>query len=53
MAEIDIQDSDVDSEVAKDCQNFKGLLYDKPDDKYYDPINGAHFQYEDLCHRIS
>jgi len=53
MAELGVEDSDVDVEVAQNCENFKGLLFDKPDEKYTDPETGAHFEYHDLCERIS
>eukprot|EP00826_Nyctotherus_ovalis_P036645 TRINITY_DN3270_c0_g1_i11.p1 TRINITY_DN3270_c0_g1~~TRINITY_DN3270_c0_g1_i11.p1 ORF type:complete len:263 (+),score=30.68 TRINITY_DN3270_c0_g1_i11:80-868(+) len=35
-----------------DFDNYKGMFYDDPDQKYQDPITGAHFDYLDMCSRL-
>jgi hypothetical protein len=37
-----------------DFKNFKGIYFeDDPNRKYQDPETGCHFEYFDLCKRIS
>jgi hypothetical protein len=37
-----------------DFQNFKGIYFnDDPNRKYQDPETGSHFEYFDLCKRLS
>lgn len=49
MAKKD-HDSDIDD---IDYQNFKGIYYGDDNKKYQDPVTGAHFEYYDLCKRLS
>ena len=44
------EDSDGDQ---IDLKNFKGIYYGDETQKYTDPKTGAHFEYFDLCRRIS
>jgi hypothetical protein len=43
-------DSDVDD---LDFQNFKGIYFGDKTEKYQDPKTGCHFEYYDLCKRLS
>ena len=37
-----------------DFNNYKGIFYnDDPGQKYQDEVTGAHFEYHDMCHRLS
>ena len=44
------KDSDVED---LDFGNFKGIYEGEQKEKYYDPDNGAHFEYYDLCKRMA
>ena len=38
---------------AQDMLNYKGIYFeDDQGQKYTDPENGAHFEYNDLCRRM-
>lgn len=51
MDEENEHDSDVDD---IDPQNFKGIYFnDDPNRKYQDPETGCHFEYYDLCKRLT
>ena len=43
-------DSDVDN---IDFNNFKGIYFGDKTEKYQDPDTGCHFEYFDLCKRLS
>ena len=36
-----------------DFDNFKGIYYGDKHEKYQDPVTGCHFQYNDLCKRLT
>ncbi len=35
-----------------DLNNYKGIFYDDPGQKYQDELTGAHFEYHDMCNRL-
>lgn len=35
-----------------DLSNYKGMYFNEEDNKYQDPITGAHFDYYDMCCRL-
>jgi hypothetical protein len=35
-----------------DPNNYKGIFYGTEEEKYNDPITGAHFEHSDMCSRI-
>lgn len=35
-----------------DLHNYKGMFYGDADQKYEDPITGAHFEYHDMYHKL-
>jgi len=35
-----------------DLNNYKGIFYNDTDQKYQDPVTGAHFDYYDMCCRL-
>lgn len=53
--EDDEEEEHADSDIDDiDFQNFKGIYFnDDPNRKYQDPDTGAHFEYYDLCKRLS
>lgn len=53
--EEDGQGDNVDSDVDDlDFDNFKGIYFNEdPNRKYQDPETGCHFEYFDLCKRLS
>ena len=48
-------DEDGDSDIDDiDPENFKGIYFNEdPNRKYQDPETGCHFEYYDLCKRLS
>ena len=43
-----------DGGEGEDLINYKGIYFaDKNEEKYTDPETGAHFEFKDLCKRIS
>ena len=49
--DMEKDDSDIDN---LDFDNFKGIYFDEdPNRKYQDPDTGCHFEYYDLCKRLS
>lgn len=51
FTEEDEYDEDLDD---IDFGNYKGIFYeDDPTTKYQDPDTGAHFDFEDICSRLS
>lgn len=37
-----------------DLNNYKGIYFnDEPGSKFTDPITGAHFEYNDMCSRLT
>jgi hypothetical protein len=49
--EMEKEDSDIDN---IDFDNFKGIYFeDDPNRKFQDPDTGCHFEYYDLCKRLS
>lgn len=47
---LEVEISDVDD---IDYGNFKGIYEGEQQEKYYCPKTGAHFEYFDLCKRMS
>ena len=48
------QQAEVDSDVDNiDFNNFKGIYFGDKTEKYQDPETGCHFEYFDLCKRLS
>ena len=44
----------VNDENEVDLNNYKGIYFnDQKDTKYIDPINGAHFRFEDMCKMLA
>jgi len=44
--------NDEDDDII-DVDNFRGIYFNsKHDDKYFDEVTGAHFEYNDLCNRL-
>lgn len=39
-------------ENIKDLVNFKGIYFGDENEKFQDPLTGAHFQYDDICMRL-
>lgn len=35
-----------------DFENYKGIFYEEPAEKYQDEVTGAHFEYFDMCRRL-
>ncbi len=33
-------------------ENYKGIYYNNPNEKFFDKLTGAHFEYSDMCHRL-
>jgi hypothetical protein len=49
--DMEKEDSDIDN---LDFDNFKGIYFEEdPNRKYQDPDTGCHFEYYDLCKRLS
>ena len=48
--EAEEPDSDVDN---LDFNNFKGIYFGDKTEKFQDPVTGCHFEYYDLCKRLS
>ena len=45
----DLESSDSE---GLDLNNYKGMFYDDPEEKYSDPITGAHFEFTNICQRL-
>jgi hypothetical protein len=51
ISKLEKADSDIDN---IDFNDFKGIYFDEdPNRKYQDPETGCHFEYSDLCKRLS
>ena len=35
-----------------DLNNYKGIYFEDDTEKYTCPVTGAHFKFEDMCHRL-
>jgi len=35
-----------------DFENYKGIFYEEPTEKYQDEVTGAHFEHFDMCKRL-
>ena len=33
-------------------ENYKGIYAEQEDEKYIDPVTGAHFKHDDICKRL-
>lgn len=37
------------AEKNLNLNNYKGIYFDDDNEKYTDPVNGAHFRFEEMC----
>jgi hypothetical protein len=42
-----------DSNEGIDYHNFKGVHYAEQSEKFMDPDNGAHFEFDEACKRLT
>ena len=45
--------SSSEGEDEQDLENYKGIHFNDEKEKYFDPNNGAHFEFGDICSRLS
>jgi len=38
--------------TGENVGNFKGIYYNNPTNKYFDPETGAHFEYSEMCKKL-
>ena len=44
--------SSTEGEDEQDLENYKGIHFNEEKEKYFDPNNGAHFEFGDICSRL-
>lgn len=39
-------------EIIEDAHNYKGMYFEDNEEKYQDPVTGAHFEFKDISNKL-